>query len=337
MAEIRFHSGVDLIVTGPAKLRVEGPMAATLSYGRATANVKDSAIGFRLDTLDASVIDLGTVFGIDAPRDGPSQVEVYSGQVDVSSRLAPGEKLRLVEGESATIRQRKVVVIEPGATGRFLLRSLDRPSRRLEASHDAYIEGGVGRNQVTGEEPLLLVKRDNLVADYNRRSYLQFDLSELDRSRIVAARLTLTTCPNDIAETKHPENEVAEVAWKFQVGGLWDSERDWSEHHLAWNNAPGHDASSITGEVFGPEAPYLVGNFGIQAHGTYGWQVSISGPELLRFLLSDRDGHVSFVVSRQTGYTYSASRVNAEDRVVHSFASKEHGRLPPPLLEIWSE
>ncbi|WP_425400167.1 DUF7594 domain-containing protein [Aeoliella sp.] len=337
IAEVRFHSGVDLVVSGPAKLRIDGPMAATLSYGRATADVEESAIGFRLDTLDARVIDLGTVFGVEAPRNGPSKVNVFSGKVDVSSQRNLDAKLRLNEGESATIRQRKVVVIPPDTSGRFLLRSLDRPTRHIAVSQDAYIAGGAEQDEVSGDDELLLVKRDDLLSDFNRQTYLQFDLSQLDRSRIVAARLTMTLCPNDIAETKHPENQIADIAWKFEVGGVWDSDLDWSEHHLTWNTAPAHDPTSVTGDIFGPDAPYTVGTFEVAGHGTYGRQVSVSGPKLLQFLTTDQDGLISLKVSRLTGYTYSAPIANSEDRVVHSFASKEHGRLPPPILEVWVE
>lgn len=146
----------------------------------------------------------------------------------------------------------------------------------------------------------------------------------------------MVVCPNSIASDLHPENQVADCRWKFVVGGIWDRYWEpWSEETVTWSNAPGHRPGEITGKFFGPEGPIDLGEFSVYQHGVAGESVEISGPQLLRFLRADEDGAVNFLVSRLTGYHWSSPGGNNEDRVVHSFASREHPTLPGPRLELW--
>ena len=338
-AEIRFSSGVTVVASGPIRMRINGAKALDLLYGNLSAKVEESGIGFRINTPKAEIIDLGTEFGVSTPIEGPSEVQVFSGMVDVAALDKPSVKLRLGEGEAATIRRHDIRKHAPDEPVRQIISSIDNPTYRLNAVQDSYIEGGVSKNNNYGGHPLLLVKRDEREAIYNRKAYVEFDLSELEINRIVGARLTFTISPNRVAEEKHPDNQTADCFWKFEVGGVWNrfSSR-WSHSDISWLNAPAHNPNAVTGQLLGPEAPTRVGRFQVYRHGTYGEQVSISGSALVDFLRARESDRITFeMIARLTGYTWSKLDGLEEDRVVHSFASQEHGRLAPPLLELWCE
>ncbi|MDP7274531.1 MAG: FecR domain-containing protein [Planctomycetaceae bacterium] len=97
-----FDSGVEVTLQGPAKLELMSPEHAKLTSGLLTATVPPGAEGFRVDTPNAQVVDLGTAFGIHLDNNGVSRVSVFDGEVDVALP-GSGEKLLLKEGESVRV------------------------------------------------------------------------------------------------------------------------------------------------------------------------------------------------------------------------------------------
>jgi hypothetical protein len=85
-AECLFDSGAKLVLSGPARLRLRSSLSAHLESGTLVAHMPKSAIGFQLSTTAAEFTDQGTEFGVVAERDGPAEVHVFRGQVDVQSR-----------------------------------------------------------------------------------------------------------------------------------------------------------------------------------------------------------------------------------------------------------
>ena len=61
-----FYSGARVVIEGPTELQLISPMEAVCPAGRLLAEVPQPARGFRLKTAQLNVVDLGTVFGIDA-------------------------------------------------------------------------------------------------------------------------------------------------------------------------------------------------------------------------------------------------------------------------------
>ncbi len=101
--EMRLSSGVRLTVDGPSDLRVINPMKIRLNSGKITADVGMQGKGFVIETPEARVVDLGTVFGVDATRATRTDVVVFNGKVEVYEKgtvqpvalLSQGEGLRL--------------------------------------------------------------------------------------------------------------------------------------------------------------------------------------------------------------------------------------------------
>ncbi len=99
---LEFDSGVQVTLQGPAQLKLITPARAEFTSGLLTATVLPGAEGFRVDTPNAQVTDLGTAFGIHVDDNGVSSVSVFDGEVDVARRDSGNRRL-LKEGEAARV------------------------------------------------------------------------------------------------------------------------------------------------------------------------------------------------------------------------------------------
>lgn len=85
LAEITFGRGARVILRGPAGFHTESVDSGLLQRGSLTASVSPEAHGFTVHTPGATVVDLGTEFGVAVEKAGGSVVEVFSGEVLVHS------------------------------------------------------------------------------------------------------------------------------------------------------------------------------------------------------------------------------------------------------------
>ncbi|WP_111979454.1 LamG-like jellyroll fold domain-containing protein [Algibacillus agarilyticus] len=79
--EIELSNGVVLVLEAPIELDIRSADQVILTKGKLVARVPEQAIGFRIDTPSAEIIDLGTEFGVDVQENGESQVHVLDGEV----------------------------------------------------------------------------------------------------------------------------------------------------------------------------------------------------------------------------------------------------------------
>jgi hypothetical protein len=83
--KIMFDCGVKVVVESPADFQVKSARRVSLHKGKLYAQVSELGHGFRVDTPNSSIIDLGTEFGISVPDDQTaSVVHMYAGQATVS-------------------------------------------------------------------------------------------------------------------------------------------------------------------------------------------------------------------------------------------------------------
>ncbi|QDT37703.1 FecR domain-containing protein [Stratiformator vulcanicus] len=80
-ATLKMLSGAEVRLSAPASIELLDAKAIRLIAGRITADVPDQAIGFRILTPTADVIDLGTSFGIEVDDAGATEVHVFDGVV----------------------------------------------------------------------------------------------------------------------------------------------------------------------------------------------------------------------------------------------------------------
>ncbi len=101
IVQLRFASGAELVLTGPARWTVVDAMQAIVEHGKMRAIVPPSAKGFRISTPSAEYIDLGTEFGLDVDRkDGTSDLFVFDGQVNVADKATSEVFEEVMEGGS---------------------------------------------------------------------------------------------------------------------------------------------------------------------------------------------------------------------------------------------
>jgi hypothetical protein len=112
--QLEFLRGAQVILTGPAELRIDGENAAFLKFGKASAEVPEAAHGFSLGAPGMEVVDLGTAFGLDVPAVGGPEVHVFTGEVTLAKdgsnqtpqRLQERHAKRLQDGDFHDIPSR---------------------------------------------------------------------------------------------------------------------------------------------------------------------------------------------------------------------------------------
>ncbi|MGD9635418.1 MAG: LamG-like jellyroll fold domain-containing protein, partial [Pirellulales bacterium] len=106
LIEIEYDSGALLVVQAPATFELVDDSSVRLDDGQVSAHVPQAAIGFRIDSPGATVIDMGTDFAVQAVRDQESEVHVFQGEVLVDLHGDKGKSsdpLRLVTGEATRV------------------------------------------------------------------------------------------------------------------------------------------------------------------------------------------------------------------------------------------
>ena len=94
---------------------------ARLHWGRIVTDVPPKAVGFKVDTECASVLDMGTRCGIYVDRqfgkDAQTEIHVFEGLVELHPRLSSKQKIRkLATGQAGLIDRNKaasLVVFTP--------------------------------------------------------------------------------------------------------------------------------------------------------------------------------------------------------------------------------
>jgi ferric-dicitrate binding protein FerR (iron transport regulator) len=88
VARIRFDSGADLIVEGPADIRLDSGTSATVLRGKVVFRADEMAAPFDLHTPAATLADLGTEYAVAVGAEG-EEVHVFDGEVVRTRRNAP--------------------------------------------------------------------------------------------------------------------------------------------------------------------------------------------------------------------------------------------------------
>lgn len=103
-AEIRYTSGVRVILEGPCQFQVTSASSMKVAHGRATVKVPSHIDGFHLDTPAGRITDLGTEFGVAIGSDSEGPViltEVFEGEIEIPAEHTPRMRMRV--GESLAI------------------------------------------------------------------------------------------------------------------------------------------------------------------------------------------------------------------------------------------
>ncbi|MFT5128312.1 MAG: ferric-dicitrate binding protein FerR (iron transport regulator) [Rhodothermales bacterium] len=306
IAMIRFRSGAELTLEGPAVLSLESPMRARLRAGVAIVEVPESAHGFVLETPNGHVVDYGTKFAVDVDLQGKrSNFELIEGEIAVHHPLS-GNELRLVgRGKMARIADGELLLIDGELEQGVELAAAIRIGTNGRATS---VHRQDRKKAVTPE--LLSVKRTNM-GKHDQRAFFAFDLSAVDLDAVATAQLRLNLVPS----TRGFAGRLP-VINQFGVYGLTNAAKaDWKVGCL-WAEAPSEEDGT------------LLGTFRIKRSMQPG-SVGIDNAELLEFLRAHRDGSVTLILVRQTTQIEGAG-----PGMTHTFASDFHPEAVGPLLEF---
>lgn len=104
---LRLASGVVMDVTAPVEMRLLDAMHVRVLSGRVTADVGEHGKGFVIETPEARVVDLGTVFGVDASSAAKTDVVVFKGQVEVYEKGGKERVALLNQGEGVRVEKNR--------------------------------------------------------------------------------------------------------------------------------------------------------------------------------------------------------------------------------------
>ncbi len=104
VVELILDNGAQIVLQGPADFSLVSPQKAIVRQGQLVVRCGPDAVGFEIESPDASVIDLGTEFGMSVVEGTYTDVVVYEGAVDLSVRAAAeATEHRLTAGEALHI------------------------------------------------------------------------------------------------------------------------------------------------------------------------------------------------------------------------------------------
>jgi hypothetical protein len=92
MAELEFTSGTRMILQAPVEVNLVSVDEAYLYSGQAVVHVEGHDKGFKVETPTATLLDLGTEFGVSVDSNGNSLLQVYDGEVLATLKEKPNRK-----------------------------------------------------------------------------------------------------------------------------------------------------------------------------------------------------------------------------------------------------
>ena len=329
LVTLRFDSGAEVNLEAPVALTLIDAMHCTLHRGIAVADVPKSAIGFRIATPAAEVVDYGTRFSVIVDGEtGETHTQVYDGLVEVE-HPSSGEVVALKAGQLNSADESGLGEASDGAKKSYWPSTVGPEVRGpewtlLETSKDAYIgHAFLGGVEVHRSETLLLVKN----GPPHRKSYLGFNLAGINPKRIAEAELTLHFAPTGWGLASLVPDAT------FSVYGLL-ANKAWNEESLDEDNAPAntwrshrprHRRGGGDPRLVGSEVRKL-GSFLIE-QGVQRGQFGIQSKSLAAFLRKHAGSEVTLIVVRDTDEFET-------NGLVHGFASRRHPILPAPTLSI---
>ena len=112
LAEVTFDDGAVVVVEAPAVIKLVSPKSMFVSSGKVSAFVSEYATGFTVNTPSASIVDLGTEFGVSVKYDGSCDLHMFRG------------KANLVVGQEGQKRTTQIVEVDQA-------RSVDRRASQI--------------------------------------------------------------------------------------------------------------------------------------------------------------------------------------------------------------
>ena len=312
LATLKFDSGAEVVLEAPATLILADAMNCELTRGTTVSDIPKSAVGFRIKTPSADVVDYGTRFAVSVYEEtGETHTQVIEGRVQVEYAQSD-EVVELTTGQRNTVIGETIDAATDDAEHEhqtIAVKPVDHGPdwTLLEPVKDAY----TGYVKDHNSDVLLLVKKNMQGGRVNRIAYIGFDLKDINQQRIEEAELLLYFAPTGWGLAAHMPDAT------FSVYGMVGDATDWDESILHKPRFPA---------VLGTPRVVHLGSFTIP-QGVQKGRFRVRTEALSEFLRKHPTSEISLKVVRDT-----VARDNGN--LVHGFASRRHPVLPPPTLAI---
>lgn len=322
IAKLRFVTGVDLTLEGPAEIELLGNKECRLYHGAVIAKVPKSARGFSVLTPSVTVVDLGTEFSVSTDHAGSGCVRVMKGEVQVFHQSG-APKLSLHTGEMTFVSMEQtspvtVLDLEPqSARGREngVLFPMEL-NTRIGRGAAVYVSEPRTLNHQS--ETLLFLKHC-AEPGYGRKVILRFDLSGLGNlNEIQQARLAVNFEPTGYGfASRGGDARIAVFAVTRDDADLW------APGDLNWSNQPAFDPSA--GKVDLSQAT-RVGEFTVPA-GVKSGTFFVEDSRLWERIKADPNRLLTLILVRE-------NQITEEGGLVLGIAGNNHPRLLPPTIQF---
>jgi hypothetical protein len=135
LARVRFDSGADVVIEGPAQWELLTSNSMKLLEGKVCARVGKEAQGFTVFTPCGKVLDIGTEFGVHVKPNGQADVQVFQGEVHLYPDNA-SHFVRMFSGDAKS-------VVAGGQLQDTVFRPMDyvrhnEMDARVQSAHNSY-------------------------------------------------------------------------------------------------------------------------------------------------------------------------------------------------------
>lgn len=178
LVELELFDGAVIAVEGPSRLKLLSTNRVALEYGNLGAVAGDKAVGFEVETPAAKLVDRGTRFGVRVDAHGTTEMEVFSGKVDISLESDGSAGYRANELNAVRIKpgDARPSHIPPGLI-RFPKPS-QKTSRLVDGSFENVatpgIEGMPTESGYWSGDPFLIVGTDEGITPMTGNRMLKF-------------------------------------------------------------------------------------------------------------------------------------------------------------------
>jgi hypothetical protein len=117
---LQFDGGPNAILEAPLRIDLESAERVKLVRGRLVGSVPPGAIGFTVETPTATIVDLGTEFGVAVTAADATDVSVFKGEVEVVAAAAQ----EAVQNDSREVRERQRQRLKAGDSAHAAIEGL---------------------------------------------------------------------------------------------------------------------------------------------------------------------------------------------------------------------
>ncbi len=128
LAEIMLHDGTKITLEGPSEISFESTSRIYLGYGKLVADVAVETEGFTVYTPGATIVDLGTEFGVHVDDNQTSHLVVFEGSVTIQPHENESrERFTVTKGEMMVVELDSPMVEKDMGTHHYVRNISQKP------------------------------------------------------------------------------------------------------------------------------------------------------------------------------------------------------------------